>query len=57
MSKNVREFEAKVAKKANMTITMVNSGFALYLSMEALNLPKGSEVITPALTFEQQLRV
>ena len=31
---------------------MVNSGSsALYVLIEALNLPKGSEVITPALTF------
>ncbi|MGY8952598.1 MAG: DegT/DnrJ/EryC1/StrS family aminotransferase, partial [Flavobacteriales bacterium] len=31
---------------------MVNSGSsALYLAVEILNLPKGSEVITPALTF------
>ena len=53
MSKNVREFEAKVAKKYEHDYgIMVNSGSsALYLSMEALNLPKGSEVITPALTF------
>ena len=34
---------------------MVNSGSsALMLAMEVLNLPKGSEVITPALTLEQQ---
>ncbi|MEL0125082.1 MAG: DegT/DnrJ/EryC1/StrS family aminotransferase, partial [Alphaproteobacteria bacterium] len=51
MSKNVREFEAKVAEKYQHDYgIMVNSGSsALYLSMEALNLPKGSEVITPAL--------
>ena len=31
---------------------MVNSGSsALMLAMETLNIPKGSEVITPALTF------
>ena len=31
---------------------MVNSGSsAIMLAMEALNLPEGSEVITPALTF------
>ncbi|SVC94453.1 uncharacterized protein METZ01_LOCUS347307, partial [marine metagenome] len=53
MSKNVEEFENKVAsifdKKYGI---MVNSGSsALYLAVEALDLPKGSEVITPALTF------
>jgi CDP-6-deoxy-D-xylo-4-hexulose-3-dehydrase len=53
MSKNVREFESKVAAKYSKDYgIMVNSGSsALYLSVEALNLPKGSEVITPALTF------
>ena len=53
MSKHVREFETKVAKKYEHDYgIMVNSGSsALYLSIEALNLPKGSQVITPALTF------
>ena len=53
MSKNVREFERKVAEKYEHDFgIMVNSGSsALYLAIEALNLPKGSEVITPALTF------
>ena len=53
MSNNVREFESKVAAKYSKDYAiMVNSGSsALYLSVEALNLPKGSEVITPALTF------
>tara|TARA_B100001057_G_C22857853_1_gene953371 strand:+ start:1060 stop:2262 length:1203 start_codon:yes stop_codon:yes gene_type:complete len=53
MSDNVREFESKVAAKYSKDYAiMVNSGSsALYLSIEALNLPKGSEVITPALTF------
>jgi len=53
MGKNVNAFEAKVAqlfdKKHGL---MVNSGSsALYLAVELLNLPKGSEVITPVLTF------
>lgn len=53
MGKNVNEFEEKVAvlfdKKYGL---MLNSGSsALYLGVEVLNLPKGSEVITPALTF------
>ena len=53
MSTNVRDFEAKVAAKYSKDYAiMVNSGSsALYLSIEALNLPKGTEVITPALTF------
>jgi CDP-6-deoxy-D-xylo-4-hexulose-3-dehydrase len=53
MGKNVNEFEEKVAmlfdKKYGL---MLNSGSsALYLGVEVLNLPKGSEVITPVLTF------
>ena len=53
MGKNVREFEEKVAalydKKHGV---MVNSGSsALYLAVDLLQLPEGSEVITPALTF------
>ena len=53
MGKHVRKMEERVAalfdKKHGI---MVNSGSsALYLAVEILNLPKGSEVITPALTF------
>jgi CDP-6-deoxy-D-xylo-4-hexulose-3-dehydrase len=53
MGKNVREMEARIAalfdKKHGI---MVNSGSSsLYLAVESLQLPKGSEVITPALTF------
>jgi CDP-6-deoxy-D-xylo-4-hexulose-3-dehydrase len=53
MGIHVREMEAKVAalfdKKHGI---MVNSGSsANYLAVEILDLPKGSEVITPALTF------
>ena len=53
MSKNVFSFEKKIAKLFNKNYgLMVNSGSsALMLAMEALNLPEGSEVITPALTF------
>jgi len=53
MSKNVSLFEDKIAKlfEKDMAV-MVNSGSsALYILIESLNLPKGSEVITPALTF------
>ena len=53
MSKNVSLFEEKIASSFNKDKgVMVNSGSsALYILIEALNLPKGSEVITPALTF------
>lgn len=47
------EFEAKIAKMFGKKFgVMVNSGSsANLLAFELLNLPKGSEVITPALTF------
>lgn len=47
------EFEAKVAKMFGKKFgVMVNSGSsANLLAFELLNLPQGSEVITPALTF------
>jgi CDP-4-dehydro-6-deoxyglucose reductase, E1 len=53
MGEHVRKMEAKVSalfdKKHGI---MVNSGSsANYLAVEILNLPKGSEVITPVLTF------
>ncbi|MDC3059873.1 DegT/DnrJ/EryC1/StrS family aminotransferase [SAR86 cluster bacterium] len=53
MSKNVSEFEDKIAQLFDKNYgVMTNSGTsALYLAMESLNLKKGSEVITPALTF------
>lgn len=53
MGKNVAEFEAKVAELyAKKHGIMVNSGSsALYLAVEVLGLPAGSEVITPCLTF------
>ena len=53
MSKNVSLFEEKIAKSfSKQKAVMVNSGSsALYILIEALGLPKGSEVITPALTF------
>lgn len=53
MSKNVYEFEEKIAALFDKQHgIMVNSGSsALYLAMEALDLPKRTEVITPALTF------
>ena len=53
MGKHVREMEAKIAnlfhKKHGI---MLNSGSsANYLGIDILGLPKGAEVITPALTF------
>ena len=53
MGKNVLQFEKKIAKLFNKKYgLMVNSGSsALMLAMETLNLPEGSEIITPALTF------
>ena len=53
MGSNVRNFEKKVSKLFDKKYgLMVNSGSsALLLAIESLNLPKGSEVITPTLTF------
>jgi CDP-6-deoxy-D-xylo-4-hexulose-3-dehydrase len=53
MGKHVREMEANIASSFDKKYgVMVNSGSsALYLAIESLDLPKGSEVITPALTF------
>jgi len=53
MGKNVRTMEEKLAKLFDKPHgIMVNSGSsALYLAVELLDLPEGSEVITPALTF------
>ena len=53
MGKHVREMESKVAELfAKKHGIMVNSGSsANYLAIEILDLPKGSEVITPVLTF------
>jgi len=53
MGKNVREMEERIAKLFDKPYgIMVNSGSsANYLAVELMNLPEGSEVITPALTF------
>ena len=53
MSKHASEFESKISKLFSKKYGLfVNSGSsALYLGMEAANIPQGSEVITPALTF------
>jgi len=53
MGKYSREFEKKIALLFNKRACLyVNSGSsALYVGIEALNFPKGAEVITPALTF------
>ncbi len=53
MGKNVSIFEKKISKLFDKKYgLMVNSGSsALMLALESLELPVGSEVITPALTF------
>ncbi|MDP3705984.1 MAG: aminotransferase class I/II-fold pyridoxal phosphate-dependent enzyme [Legionellaceae bacterium] len=53
MGKHVREMEEKISGLFNKKYgIMVNSGSsANYLALELLNLPSGSEIITPALTF------
>jgi CDP-6-deoxy-D-xylo-4-hexulose-3-dehydrase len=53
MGRNVREMEERIARLFDKPHgIMVNSGSsALLLAMEVLDLPPGSEVITPALTF------
>ena len=53
MGKYSREFESKIAELFDKTHCLyVNSGSsALYIGIEAFQFPKGSEVITPALTF------
>ena len=53
MGKNVNIFEKKISKLFSKKYgLMVNSGSsALLLAMETLDIPEGSEVITPALTF------
>lgn len=53
MGKHVNEMEEKVSALFNKKFgIMVNSGSsANYLAIEILQLPEGSEVITPALTF------
>ena len=53
MGKNVINFEKKIAKLFSKKYgLMVNSGSsALLLAMETLDIPEGSEVITPILTF------
>ncbi len=53
MGKHVQQMEAGVAKLFDKRFgIMVNSGSsANYLAIELLDLPNGSEVITPALTF------
>ena len=56
---NVQEFEEKIARLFGKTRgVMVNSGSsALLLGIAAMNLPKGSEVITPALPSPPRLRL
>lgn len=53
MGKHVRELEEKIAALYNKRFgLMVNSGSsALYLAADLLNYDKGTEIITPVLTF------
>ena len=53
MGENVNEMEQRISKLFDKKYgVMVNSGTsALYLAMEVMDLPKGSEIITPACTF------
>lgn len=53
MGKHVREMESRVAALYDKPYgIMLNSGSsANYLAVELMDLPEGSEVITPALTF------
>lgn len=53
MGKETKEFEERTAKLfGRKYAVMVNSGSsANLLALELLNLPKGSEIITPLLTF------
>jgi CDP-6-deoxy-D-xylo-4-hexulose-3-dehydrase len=52
-----RKFEKEIAKLFNKKHCLyVNSGSsALYIGVESFNFPKGSEVITPALTFSTSI--
>ena len=53
MGKYVNSFEKKISKLFDKKYgVMTNSGSsALLIAMESLNIPKGSEIITPVLTF------
>lgn len=53
MGREVNKFETKIARLfGKKHAVMVNSGSsALILALELLRLPKGSEIITPVLTF------
>ena len=53
MGKNVQKFENQISKLLKKKYSlMVNSGSsALLLALKSLNLPRNSNVITPALTF------
>ena len=58
MGKYSREFESKIANLFNKKACLfVNSGSsALYIGIEALDLPPSGEVITPALTFSTTIK-
>jgi len=51
--KKVKEFERRIAELCHVkhAITCSNGTMALYMALESLHLPKGSEVIVPDFTF------
>ena len=54
LGNDVFNFEKKFAKfcQSKYAISCANGTDALYLSLKSLNLPKGSEVIVPAMTWK-----
>lgn len=57
IGKNVAEMERRIAELSGKKFgVMVNSGSSgLYIAVELLNLPKGSEIITSPLTFSTDI--
>ena len=53
LGNDIFNFEKKFAKfcQSKYAISCANGTDALYLSLKSLNLPKGSEVIVPAMTW------
>ena len=53
LGNDVLNFEKKFAKfcQSNYAISCANGTDALYLALRSLNLPSGSEVIVPAMTW------
>ena len=53
LGNKVKEFEDKFAKycETKYAVSCANGTDALFLAINSLNLPKGSEVILPAMTY------